>query len=100
MDTNESFFGKFDSISGQVEQHLPQSDLIEYNGVREIIIYLKFKFNVFFLCFLIKELFDLLHNHPYINGFRRYFNLSGFYFRKVENIIDERQQGFATVEDG
>ena len=82
---------KFDRIAKQVIQYLPESRHVADNGFRRSFLNAKAHFIIFILSCGSVQVKALLDAASQVKWLVLQFQLSCFDFRKIENVVDDRQ---------
>ena len=92
--------GKLQGITNQVSENLAQAVGITGNRLRRVGINIKQQFQFFSVCVLGQQFHHFFNGLAHIEIDRFKFQLTGLYFGKIENIVNDMQQSLARTVHG
>ena len=85
--------GEFQGIAEQVEQHLPDSHRVGHDPVRQVGVELDGESDVLFTATWFIQPAQFGHQFTWAHGFNVHIESPGFDLGKIENVVEDGQQG-------
>src|SRR5262245_26246398 len=98
--THLAFFGEFDGVVDQVQEDLPEPAGIAGEQCRSHEINMTDKVKTLVLCFTRHQVYGVFDGGTQVKVQDLQFQLPGFNLGKIQNVIDNGQQGPGTILDG